>query len=408
MLKGTVKLFFIAGLLISFGFCISAQAKVTPKVEAAPSLLQPRTVKSAEFFSLEAATRCSVRVDEQNLITTVPFKASAFRLESDTSSDALPKFMVTGYTFDQLPLDVVLANLLKGIGIQVVAAKGAYPVISGKDIKGELSSVINKITSAAGLFYAYDAQNKYLKIIRNNKWRLYVPASRPVMIAVLDALRGTGIHDIVPDWEDKFISFTGGTDVEEKVKKLIGFFDDGTTIVAYDVSVYRILPDNKMKQMNWQYMVNHFGTDSIRSNLKGLVGRLIVSGASEISNPAFVNFVSSYSDIMPIAEGVVMIPDGWSSRFDVGRCGDLSNPESQLSVLVKATLNTDGQIAGSVALDTSKGEITNFPSFVTDIGDSVIIFGIPMDILAPSLPGSEIAIFMTPKIIRIVKEAYGW
>lgn len=406
MSKKLYRLFYA----VSCAFCLmsasAAAAVVTPKEVPQQGLAAPRTVKSAEFFSLESATRCSVKLDEQNLITTVPFKSSAFRLESELTSDALPRYMVTGYSFDKITAERAVYNLVKGLDVKVAVSKGEYPTVSAKDLKGDLTSVVNKITSDAGLFYTYDADKKYLKILRNNSWRLYVPASRPIMMTVLDALRGFGIHDIVPSWDDYSIAFTGNTGVEKKVKKLINFFNNGDTIVAFDVVLYRITPNGA--PMDWQNLVAHFGTDSINSNLKGIVGRLIVSSLEEINNPSFISFINDYAGISIVSEGVVMIPNGWKSRFDVGRCGNIYEPESNLSLLVNAFLRQDGKVQASVALDTSRGEITNFPSFTTEVGDTVLVFGIPGSILSPMLSDSEVAVFMTPRLIRVVKASYSW
>ena len=78
------KLLSVIGLIISFSFvsseAITAEA-VSPGVFKDQKLLAPRTTKSAELFSLEAASRCFVRFNEQDIITTVPFRQSAFKLE---------------------------------------------------------------------------------------------------------------------------------------------------------------------------------------------------------------------------------------------------------------------------------------------------------------------------------------
>ena len=406
MSKNLCKLFYA----VSCAFCLMTAsveaAVVAPQQIPQQRLVTPRTVKSAELFSLESATRCNVKLDEQNLITTVPFKSSAFRLDSELSSDALPRFMVTGYSFDKVTAERAIYNLVKGLDIKVAVSKGEYPTVSANDLKGDLASVVNKIASDAGLFYTYDAKKKYMKILRNNSWRLYVPASRPIMMTALDALRGIGIHDIVPSWDNYSIAFTGNVDVEKKVKKLINFFNSEDTIVAFDVVLYRITEGQT--PMNWQNLVAQFGTDSMNSNVKGIVGRLVVSSLEEINNPSFISFVNNYADISIISEGVVMIPNGWSSRFDVGRCGSIYEPESNLSLLVNASLRNDGKIQASLTLDTSRGEVTSFPSFTTEVGDTVLVFGVPGSILSPVLADSEVAVFMTPRLIRVIKASYSW
>ncbi len=411
MIGKTFRLGFIFCAFV--GLCaISAVAHAEEEVIPSPfpnmEVTTPRTTRSAELFSVEAASRCSVRFDEQDLVTTVPFKDKAFRLVSEVPTDALPRFMVTGFTFSSLPVDKALYKLVHEAGIQVVAASGVYPVVSGKDLKGDLTAVINKITSTAGVFYSYDAKKKYLKVLRTGKFRLYVPNSRLVMIAVLDTLRGSGVRDVFPDWEHNTISFTGDGFTEKKIAKLVGDFGDGTSIVAFDATLYRITPKPGFPAINWQRLVDRFGADSIRSSTKSILGRMIVSSDGEISNKAFIDFVRRQANLTLLSQGLVMVPENWRSRFDIGRCGSITNPESGVSILVRANVQKSGIITGSLALDTKGGELTNFPSFTADIGDSMLIFGIPSGVISPAASGAEIALLLSPKIIRIVKESYSW
>ena len=403
------KLLSVIGLIISFSFvsseAITAEA-VSPGVFKDQKLLAPRTTKSAELFSLEAASRCFVRFNEQDIITTVPFRQSAFKLEGGRPTDPLPRYEVTGFSFAGLSADKVFLKLVKEAGIKVVAEKGPYPILSGKNMKGELSSVLNNIANTSGVYYRYNSETKTLRLMRNNQWRLTVPDSRPVMLAVLDALRGAGIRDVVADWDNKTISFLGNKDVQQKVEKLIALFDTEPNIVAFDVRVFRITPYRGINRIDWQKLVDKYGTNSIRSSIKGVMGRMIITEDNEISTRRFLNFVNQYGSIYPISEGVFMVPDNWRSRFDVGRCGKIENPESQLSVLVQANVEGQDKVVGSLVLDTTKGEITNFPSFSTEIGDNLIIIGLPSDILGPQYANSEIAMVLSPKIIRIIKEGY--
>ena len=163
MIGKTFKLgfiFYVFVMLCALSTVANAEEYVVPSPFPNMEKTMPRTTRSAELFSVEAASRCSVRFDEQDLITTVPFKDKAFRLVSETVTDELPRFMVTGFTFSSLPVDKALYKLVHEAGIQVVAAPGVYPVVSGKDLKGDLTAVINKITSTAGVFYSYDAKKK--------------------------------------------------------------------------------------------------------------------------------------------------------------------------------------------------------------------------------------------------------
>ncbi|MBR7158652.1 MAG: hypothetical protein IKD08_03100 [Alphaproteobacteria bacterium] len=393
----------VAGLAVFSSETVAADA-VAPGVFKDTKLLAPRTTKTAELFSLEAASRCFVRFNEQDIITTVPFRQSAFKLSGARASDALPRYEVTGFSFAGLSADKVFLKLVKEAGIKVVAEKGPYPVLSGKNMKGELGTVLNNIANTSGVYYRYNAETKTLRLMRHNQWKLQVPDSRPVMIAVLDALRGAGIRDVVADWDNKTITFLGTKEVQQKVEKLIKVFDTEPNIVAFDVRVFRITPYAGTSTIDWQKLVDKYGTNSIRSSVKGVIGRMIITENNEISTRRFLNFVGQHASVVPVSEGVFMVPDNWRSRFDVGRCGKIENPESQLSVLAQATVEGTDKIVGSLVIDSTKGEITNFPSFASEIGDNFLIIGIPSDILGPQYANSEIAMVLSPKIVRIIKE----
>lgn len=58
------------------------------------------------------------------------------------------------------------------------------------------------ITEAAEIYYTYNANNKTLRISRKANFSLYVPQSRPILLAILDVLRGAGITDFTADFDD--------------------------------------------------------------------------------------------------------------------------------------------------------------------------------------------------------------
>lgn len=66
------------------------------------------------------------------------------------------------------------------------------------------------IADAGEIYYTYNAAKKTMRISRKADFTLYVPKSRPIILGLLDVLRGSGITDITTDWADYSISFEAG------------------------------------------------------------------------------------------------------------------------------------------------------------------------------------------------------
>ena len=77
-----------------------------------------RTPKGANELDLETPLRCSVNWDTQQMILTLPYNMSAFRLEKNGVNDPLPRFEVTGFSFEKMPAEKALYKLTKEAGIK--------------------------------------------------------------------------------------------------------------------------------------------------------------------------------------------------------------------------------------------------------------------------------------------------
>lgn len=89
-----------------------------------------RTPKGANELDLETPLRCSVNWDTQQMILTLPYNMSAFRLEKNGVNDPLPRFEVTGFSFEKMPAEKALYKLTKEAGIKLVAKDAPYASIS--------------------------------------------------------------------------------------------------------------------------------------------------------------------------------------------------------------------------------------------------------------------------------------
>ena len=381
---------------------IRAGRPMVQMVRPTPLPTEPKTTRSAEMVSLESPMRCTVHETQQNIMTVIPFKQEAFKLERADKSDPLPRYEVTGFSFDGQTAERVFYKLLNEAKIKVVAEGGPFPELAAENITGELSEVMNMIADAADIYYRYNDQQKVLIISREVNWNFYIPDKREVMIAVLDSLRGAGIHDLIVNWEESVISFKGDKQIEEKVKKLIELFDTEPKLIVFDVQVLRVKPYGATKEIVWQELVDIFGADRIKFMLKGVMGRALVTDY-DINPKSLRNFLNARGSVTQVSEGMFIAANKWRARFDVGRCGYMSMPEAQLSIMAQTELYGERRMNTAVTLDSDQGEITAFTT-KSRLGDNIVLIGIPSASFSDSLNGYETVVILTPSIIKLVKE----
>ncbi len=358
------------------------------------------TLNGANALDLETPLRCNVNWANQQMILTLPFSNSAFKMERLEKNDKLPGFEVTGFTFETMSAEKALYQLTKEAGIKLVAKDAPYTSLSGKNLKGEFADIINMITEAAEIFYSYDAQNKVMTLSRKTDILLHMPPSRPLVLSMLDVLRGAGITDMTTNWADYTIAFNIDVELRNKISSLIEYFDRNPNLVAYDVSILKIYPKDNC-DIEWKNLLNDFNFGSITTTQTGVIGRVLTT-TNEISIESLVQFLEKTATIEPVSEGKFIVPDLWLSRFDVGKCGKMGTEESQLSLLAKASVSDSNRITSEITLETNKGQITNF-KIRNKLGENFMIIGIPSDVYIKDEKPSETVIFMVPRIIRTLK-----
>ena len=374
--------------------------KITAQIEA-PKQLPIRTSEGARTLDLEAPLRCSVNWSSQQIISTIPFNVKAFNLVRNGHNDVLPRFEVNGFSFETMPAEKALHKLLKEADIRVIAKEAPYASISAENLRGELSEVVNMITEAAEIYYTYDAENKTLRISRKTNFSLYIPKSRPILLSVLDVLRGAGITDTTTDWEDYTISFDADYLLQNKIMSLIAYFEENPIMIAYDVSVFKITPRNGVDDINWQGLLNIFDYGTIRTAKTGVIGRVLTT-SNEINIQTLQRYLGQQAYIEMVSQGKLTVPNLWLSRFDVGKCGRANTNWSDLSILAKASLEQGNKIFSNITLEKTEGQITQF-NIRSKIGDNFVIIGIPNQIFGQETPKSETLVFMVPRIIRTTK-----
>lgn len=359
-----------------------------------------RTPDGANALDLETPLRCNVNWKTQQMTLTLPFNNYAFKLVRADINDSLPRFEVTGFTFETMPAEKALYKLTKEAGITLAAEDAPYTSLSGEDLKGEFTDVVNMITQAAEIYYSYDEEKNVVTLKRRVQMRLYTPHSRPIILALLDVMRGAGITDMTTNWADYSITFDADYELENKIKTLIGYFDSNPVLTAYDVSVFKIYPNDGC-DVEWAGLLDTFEFGTITTAQTGVIGRVLTT-TNEISLEKLRQFLGKRANIVSVSEGKFVVPNLWMSRFDIGKCGKMECAESQLSILAKASVEPDNHIVTDVTLETTDGQITKF-NVRNQLGENFMIIGLPNELFGQSNPRSETVIFMVPRLIKTLK-----
>ncbi len=360
-----------------------------------------RTPEGANALDLETPLRCNVNWKTQQMVLTLPYVRSAFKLERNGQNDPLPRFEVTGYSFEMMPAEKAIARLTKEAEIKVSSKDGPYTSISAEDLKGEFSEVIKMIADSADVYYTYNAKDKILTLSRRVNMTLYTPQSRPILLGLLDVIRGAGITSIVTNWADYSITFDADIETRNKIIELINSFENSPTLIAYDVSIFRLYPNNKNKDIEWKEMLNAFDFGSITTAQTGVIGRVLTT-TNDISIENLQKFLGNQARIESVAEGKFVVPNLWLSRFDIGKCSKPSANSYGLSVLARASLEKNNEIFSDITLEDLQGQVTSF-KIRNKLGENFLIIGLPNELFKIYDSRSETIVFMVPRLIRTLK-----
>ena len=363
------------------------------------------TTDTARRFSIDLPKRCHVDWNNQNIISVVPEeKIEIVRL---TTGDALPELTVSDYDFTDLTVKNALDRLLVGTEIDVVEDETLLEKITGEISSGNLSDAVDLMTKMGRVYYTYDADAKELHLGHRAKWMVKMPRDENIIMALLDAMHGADMRNLLVDWSDKTVTFEGNYQTEREVARIIADVASKKYMLAWDIDVYRVYPrtDNPIVWMN---LLPAFGEKNIKMSIPGVVGRALVV-SPEINTKTLQEFLAQQSNVVLISQGTFVIPNGWQSRFDIGQCGKEDRLETDLIIGATAKYGDYGgrkKIDAKIDLRTSAGELSSF-NIPSNVGDNYVIIGIPTHsfVTTPETlvsPFAELVVFMSPRVISIV------
>ncbi|MBP5485098.1 MAG: hypothetical protein J6Y07_00095 [Alphaproteobacteria bacterium] len=363
------------------------------------------TTDTARRFSIELPRRCTVDWDSQSVISVVPEeKIEIVRLNV---GDPLPDLTVSDYDFRKQTIKDALDKLLSGTDIAVIEQEKMYERISGSIVGGNLADAVDLMVHLGRAYYSYDAKLGELKLFNRGKWLIKMPRNDDIVMAILDAMHGADVRNVIVDWADNTLVFEGNYQTEREVARIISDIASKKYVMAWDMDVYRVYPrtDNPIVWMN---MLPAFGEKNIKMSVPGVVGRALVVGP-EVNTKTLQEFLAQQANVVLISQGHFVVPDGWQSRFDIGQCGKEERIETDLIVGATAEyvdFAGKDKIDAKIVLRTSNGELSSF-SIPSSVGDNYVIIGIPTHsfVTTPETlisPFAELVVFMSPRIVSIV------
>lgn len=366
------------------------------------------TTDTARRFSIELPKRCTVDWNNQSVVSVVP--AEKIEIVRLNTGDPLPTLTVSDYEFKQLTVKQALDKLLVGTDVDVIEDGDLIEKITGTITAGDLSDAVELMSRMGRVYYSYDATAGEIHLNPRAKWMIKMPKDESIIMALLDAMHGADLRNLLVDWQDKTVVFEGNYQTEREVARIIADVSSKKYMIAWDMDVYRVYPrtDNPIIWMN---MLPAFGANNIKMSIPGVVGRALVVGP-EINTKTLQEFMSTQANVVLISQGRFVIPNGWQSRFDIGECGKEERLETDLVVGATGKYGDFGgfkKIDAKIVLRTSAGELSSF-NIPSSIGDNYVIVGIPTHsfVTTPETlvsPFAELVVFMSPRVISIVDPA---
>ena len=352
---------------------------------------------SLRYLDIELPFRCSSATPDEGegVASSVALSRRDFTVRLPGQTSLLPRYQVNGFSFSNKTADVALSELLRNADIKVVAEDGKYPTLSARNLKGELSSVVEELMQKSHLFYTYQADDKTLFLMHKAKAIIQVPANKLVMMAVLDALNGAHFEPISIDWSNFQVTLNLTRSELKEVQSLMGLMVKEKYILAAQIKLYDI--SSTTTTTHWQTILNKLGTRKVAVSQNGLVGQALTLAPS-VDEQTFLSAMQGTFSPVLVASGKVVVPSGWRTRFNFNQCASsMFYPE--LSVFLKTSVKKKNEAQTVLTLDSSSGEITSF-DLNNNLDQKVMVFGVPV----PGRANQELMMSLQFQFIQLIKK----
>ena len=161
------------------------------------------TTDTAQHFALDLPKRCRVDWNNQSVVSVVPEeKVEIVRLDT---GDALPDLKVSDFEFKNRGVKDVLDILLQDTDVSVIEDLPTLEKITGLIATGSLQDAVDLMTKLGHVYYSYDAEFGELHLTGHGKWMIKMPKDETMIMAMLDAMRGADVRNLLVNWQDKTV-----------------------------------------------------------------------------------------------------------------------------------------------------------------------------------------------------------
>jgi hypothetical protein len=366
------------------------------------------TTDVARRFALDLPMRCEVDWDNQRVLSVLPYEEiNIFRTDK---GDKLPDLTVSDYKFEKKPVLEAISELIDGTGITITSDDNISSLITGEISKGSLADTVELMARMGRVYYSYDEYEKEIHLFNRTKWLMKMPEDQMMILALVDAMRGIQVRNLVVNWEDKTLVFEGDFATEKSVRRVVSELAEKKNVIAWDVDVYRVYPKEN-DAIHWMDMLPAFGSKNVKMSVPGVVGRMLVV-SPEINTKTLQSFLSTKSNSVLISQGTFITPNKWQTRFDIGQCSKEDRLETELIIGATGKYGDfadqgKNKIDSNIVLYTKRGELSDFKAPIS-LGDNFLIVGIPTHsfVVDPETlisPFAELVIFISPRIITITE-----
>ena len=133
-----------------------------------------------------------------------------------------------------------------------------------------------------------------------------MPRDETIIMALLDAMHGADMRNLLVNWQDKTVVFEGNYQTEREVARIIADISSKKYMIAWDIDVYRVYPKTD-NPIIWMNLLPAFGDKNVRMSIPGVVGRALVVGP-EINTKTLQEFLSQQSNVVLISQGTFSVP----------------------------------------------------------------------------------------------------
>ena len=358
-----------------------------------PAFAQELHDVNMNTLNIERAVRCQIQTPALEVVKNVVVKSDELKL-LPVGGDSLPAYNVDKFEASQMPLDAVLQELVAEADIKVCSDDGVFPNVAVKGLEGSLQKVVQEIAQLGDAFVRYDAAEKVLHVSRQATFELRIPADRLGMYAIVDALRGSEIFDMKPDWNKNLVYLNLNSNTYAVVQNLLNAIRKDPRLLVLDTKFYRVSSDS----IDWESVVKEFGAKRVNSSLNGLAGRLLISDHQK-KGWTLLKDLEKKAVVVPICEGIAVMPENFKVHFSLGLCSDTQGRD--LTMDLKGFVHNTDKLETTFSVSTKQGEITAFNA-IYNIDDSLAVIDLPNTIFGPTAAQVEYFMTLKPRLVRLI------